>query len=456
MEQPTPGSSPGGIDLRMTLISQVLKEANYATHFIGKGHIGAYSNANLPINRGFDSHFGFLGGGEDHLTQKEGTLFDLWRDYAPAYNETGTYSCDLYGSEVVSVVKKHDPTVPLFVYLPMHDTHSPYECTAKWMDPNVDQSLRQLMQCMLTCTDNVVGEVVSELKAKSMWDNTLFVWSSDNGGPQYWAANNYPLRGGKGTDFEGGVQTAAFVSGGLLPMSVRGTVLNEMIHVCDWYRTFGVLAGVLPSSGTIRGASGSGVPTVDGLDMWPLVSGANGTSPRTGFPLSQFAIRVGNYKFVNGSVHDHETWNGKVCNRNYTDKDCEMGQWTGPTWPVSNCGGGVGPQVCPHVCDETSNCTRNVECSAEGCLFDLSVDPLEKHDRWHSPRCSSRCSTNSLQRLLGDTKRQTQGSSTRGVLHRGLQTSRLIMGFARQCAPSPSRPTKNDLTSSAPRRAVCH
>ena len=52
--------------------------------------------------------------------------------------------------------------------------------------------------------------------------------------PQYWGANNYPLRGGKGTDFEGGVRTAAFVSGGFLPQSVRGTVSHEMIHVTDW------------------------------------------------------------------------------------------------------------------------------------------------------------------------------------------------------------------------------
>ena len=70
MQQPTPGETPGGIDLRMTLISQVLQKANYKTAFVGKGHIGAYSHANLPINRGFDHHFGFLGGGEDHLTQR--------------------------------------------------------------------------------------------------------------------------------------------------------------------------------------------------------------------------------------------------------------------------------------------------------------------------------------------------------------------------------------------------
>eukprot|EP00041_Stephanoeca_diplocostata_P032567 m.1047454 g.1047454 ORF g.1047454 m.1047454 type:complete len:536 (-) comp24171_c1_seq4:309-1916(-) len=381
MNQPSQGQSPGGIDLRMTLISEVLKEANYSTAFIGKGHIGAYSHANLPINRGFDSHFGFLGGGEDHLTQKTGAWVDLWRDHAPAYGENGTYSCDLYGNEATAVLAAHDPTVnPLFMYLPMHDTHSPYECTDKWMDPRVKQPLRQLMQCMLTCTDDVMGRLVTLLKHKNMWDNTLFVWSSDNGGPQYWGANNYPLRGGKGTDFEGGVRTAAFVSGGLLPVAVRGTTISQIIHVCDWYRTFGVLAGVLPSQGEIPGAKSGGVPAVDALDMWPLLSGANTTSPRTGFPLSQFAIRIGDFKYINGSVHDHESWNGKICGKNYTDKDCEMGQWTGPTWPVGNCGGGGAPTVCPHVCDAASNCTRNIPCSPGGCLFDIAHDPLETRD----------------------------------------------------------------------------
>ena len=48
-----------------------------------------------------------------------------------------------------------------------------YQCTEKWMDPRVKQPLRQLMQCMLTCTDDIVGQVVTKLKAKSMWENSL-------------------------------------------------------------------------------------------------------------------------------------------------------------------------------------------------------------------------------------------------------------------------------------------
>lgn len=65
------------------------------------------------------------------------------------------------------------------------------------------------------------------LKRKGMWDNLLFVFSTDNGGPIYYngsaGANNYPLRGGKMNNFEGGIRGNAFVSGGFLPPSVRGT-----------------------------------------------------------------------------------------------------------------------------------------------------------------------------------------------------------------------------------------
>ena len=64
--------NPGGADLRMTLLPQSLKAAGYRTAMAGKWHVGARSAANLPINRGFHSHFGFLKGGEDHLTQRSG------------------------------------------------------------------------------------------------------------------------------------------------------------------------------------------------------------------------------------------------------------------------------------------------------------------------------------------------------------------------------------------------
>ena len=137
-------TNPGGADSRMKLLPQRLKEVgNYATSLIGKWHVGARSTANLPINRGFDSHFGFLKGGEDHLTQGSNdgddreNCVDLWRDHGPAKGKNGTHSTILYAAEAEKVIRQHaainaalpDPAAraPLFMFLSWQAAHEPLE-----------------------------------------------------------------------------------------------------------------------------------------------------------------------------------------------------------------------------------------------------------------------------------------------------------------------------------------
>ena len=113
----------GGVDLRMAMLPAKLKRAGYETAIIGKWHLGARSARNLPTRRGFDYHFGFLGGGEHHLTQRSyecENYVDLWEatggaDGGPAYGQNGTDSCELYGAKAVSRIIAHDPTTPLFM-----------------------------------------------------------------------------------------------------------------------------------------------------------------------------------------------------------------------------------------------------------------------------------------------------------------------------------------------------
>lgn len=129
---------------------------------------------------------------------------DLWRNKQPAHGENGTYSCNLYGREAVDVVDQHmavgdgSANSGLFMYMAYHDTHSPYQSLPRYEDPSVvgpGAELRRTMQAMLTCVDEATGNLTSALKRQGLWSETLFVWSSDNGGPQYWAANNHPFRG---------------------------------------------------------------------------------------------------------------------------------------------------------------------------------------------------------------------------------------------------------------------
>ena len=122
-----------------------------------------------------------------------------------------------------------------------------------------DYSCRAQYAAMINFLDDNVAALVATLKAKqdpvaaraikekamaataaatvSMWDNTLIVFSSDNGGCILMTesgSTNYPLRGGKYSDFEGGTRAAAFVSGGFLPLAVRGTVSEAPVHISDW------------------------------------------------------------------------------------------------------------------------------------------------------------------------------------------------------------------------------
>merc|ERR1712070_1045478 len=142
-----------------------------------------------------------------------------------------------------------------------------------------------------------------EMKKLGMWENTLMVLSSDNGGyvgnplgpcnttdasfpgagPNTdvghgtvcmngeAGANNFPLRGGKYSNFEGGIRVNAFVSGGYVPESMRGKKLDGMMHIADWYRT--LAEGIADVDPTDYWAAKSGLPPIDSLNVWPMLSG---------------------------------------------------------------------------------------------------------------------------------------------------------------------------------------
>eukprot|EP00054_Salpingoeca_dolichothecata_P026650 m.191866 g.191866 ORF g.191866 m.191866 type:complete len:326 (-) comp25724_c0_seq10:103-1080(-) len=195
---------------------------------------------------------------------------------------------------------------------------------SKYNDSSVFTA-RQLIDAMTTVWDSELGNITQLLKDEGQYENTLIIMTADNGGPLP-SANNYPLRGGKFENWEGGVRTVAAVGGGFLPQKMRGTTNNGYIHIADWYATVCFLAGVDP---TDQKAKAAGLPPIDSLNMWPLVSGQNMTSPRTIIPLgtpgshpmvvgdspevtvrgTAGALIVGDYKIIVGTVCN-SVWGG--------------------------------------------------------------------------------------------------------------------------------------------------
>jgi len=220
--------------------------------------------------------------------------------------------------------------------------------------------------------DGAIHNITQRLKQRGMWEDTLVVFSADNGGAIYRngtaGGNNYPLKGGKAANFEGGIRVNAFVSGGFVPEQMRGTKLDGLVALWDWYGTFASLAGVDP---TDHRAAKAGLPPVDSLDVSDYILGRNNTSPRTTLPVgapSGFKDIWGGKKFnttVNGIIVDEGAgglWKLMV-------GDLSMAMWTGPQFPNSS-----------YAWSSHNSPEQRFEACGAACLWRLDQDPTEQHD----------------------------------------------------------------------------
>ncbi len=159
------------------------------------------------------------------------------------------------------------------------------------------KSLRRTYAGLVAALDEAVGRIVDQIDKQGLRDNTLIIFHSDNGGPAPGVVtNNGPLRAGKATLYEGGVRVPAFATWrGHIP---TGSVVNQPLHVVDWYPTLLGLAGV----------SGEQKLPLDGKDAWPTIS-AGKPSPHEEILLNATpragAIRVGDWKLVINAMREH-------------------------------------------------------------------------------------------------------------------------------------------------------
>ena len=352
-----PVSGFAGIPRNMTCVAEKLATTGYQCHQVGKWDAGMATWEHTPKGRGFHTSLNYFHHDNDYYTEYvadpiqifpscEHNITDLWDTDKPAKTLNGTaYEEELFANRVYDVINSHDTSEPLFLYYAPHIAHEPLQVPAAYEKKFafIDNHDRRIYHAMVNYLDDVVGQMETLLKKRDMWNQTLFVVSSDNGGPVYvgGGANNYPLKGGKMSNFQGGVRVNAFVSGGFLPESRRGEVEKGYITLSDWYTTFCALAGVDP---TDEKAAKANLPAVDGMNMWPLISGENATSPRTEFPLNPGMIS-GDYKILVG--------------------DIQQNGYTGPQYPNNTAPEGI---------------FASEECGYFGCLYNIKADPEERHN----------------------------------------------------------------------------
>jgi len=308
-----------------------------------------------------------------------GSFTDLWLNDGPASKLNNSWACtqeqqsgcvyedDLFTTSIVSTIKAHDPSVPFFSYIAFHNVHAPLEvpdaqlASFAWI-PDLN---RRKYAAMVNYMDKHLGDVVDALKSAGMWENTLLVAAADNGGP-LGSANNFPLRGSKMSNWQGGTRGNAFVSGGVLPEAQRGKTLEGFIAVEDWYTTFCALAGVDPEDAS---GAAAGLPPVDGLNQWPYISGAASSSLRT--ELWSGGSDGPNERSGNAIIQGFtEVSTGYELLVGVLENNC----WTGPYYPNSTSGPGCDPLDCgfPDAPAKKSG--------KKGCLFNIITDPTQHSD----------------------------------------------------------------------------
>ncbi|MFN8345219.1 MAG: sulfatase-like hydrolase/transferase [Spirosomataceae bacterium] len=268
-----------GLPLTEETMADVLGRSGYNSMVVGKWHLGAHKSLH-PLKRGFNEFFGFLGGGHQYFPDKwtlqnpedangEGESYrtKLNRNYTVV--EETEYLTDALSREAVSFVERNKQK-PFFLYLAYNAPHTPLQATEKYLNrfENIKNPKRRTYAAMVSAVDDGVGRVLDKLKETGQIDNTIIIFLSDNGGPvSDNGSNNAPLRGQKGSVFEGGIRVPfAMQWTGKIPANLT---YDKPIIALDIFST--VLAN-------IKGATKPKNP-LDGTDLLPYLTTKTNKAP---------------------------------------------------------------------------------------------------------------------------------------------------------------------------------
>jgi arylsulfatase A-like enzyme len=281
-----------GLPLEERTLAQALQEAGYRTALVGKWHLGHFRPDYLPTRRGFDLQYGHYNGAIDYFTHLREGGFDWHRNDRVCRDEG--YTTHLIAREAVRLVREHDAKKPLFLYVPFNAPHAPHQVPAKYKTPYAAlKEPRRSYAGMVAALDEAVGQIALAIEKKGLTKQTLFLFSSDNGGPAPGqVTDNGRLRGAKGGLYEGGVRVPAFAT--WQGRIKAGTVVQAPLHVVDWYPTLLKLAGA-----TLE----QKLP-LDGKDAWPTITQGK-PSPHDVLLLNAApggaALRAGDWKLLVGA-----------------------------------------------------------------------------------------------------------------------------------------------------------
>ncbi len=295
LENPLPNVTDQGLAATGQSLPQLLKNNGYATGLVGKWHLG-YKPEHSPILHGFEYFFGFKAGYTDYYRHTAGTGEpDLWENDAPIKQDG--YMTDLITARSVSFIERNAGR-PFFIDIAFNAPHWPYQVpdhptvarnNAAHLQPfSEDTSTRAEYVAMMERVDQGVGNVLKTLDRLGLRNNTIVVFTNDNGGE--WLADNGPLFHRKATVWEGGIRVPAIIR---WPGRIDPGRVSDQVGI-----TMDLTASVLAATGTPVPAE----VKLEGINLFPILEGKAPEVSRTLFwrtaGAGQRAVRSGDWKVV--------------------------------------------------------------------------------------------------------------------------------------------------------------
>merc|ERR1712176_1049982 len=309
---------------------------------VGKWHCGYAYEGLLPTSRGFDHFFGFYQGAIHYGNMKyidikfgDSDHYDFWDD-AEQFNilpddvDAQPNTMYLYRDKIVGYIEEEalkqqkGDLNPFYMYIPLQTIHGPLDRVHEYED-QCDEILggnvaRRSKYCQnMLLTDDVIGTIINTLKDNELWENTLFVLTSDNGADIANKGCNYPLRGTKGTQFDGNTRVIALIGGGAIPSSQMGTQRDALFSSLDWTPTLLHFAGALDKINQID-------YSWDGVDQFSYI--LNGESNENERDHIVFNVGLRNLESATIVFKYAESESGKEHIYKYIAEDAAVDQWT--------------------------------------------------------------------------------------------------------------------------------
>ncbi len=299
LEEPLAGNPDVGLDPMHPTLPSLLKKAGYSSTLIGKWHLGTLPKFG-PLQSGYDHFYGFRGGAVDYYSHRgDDEKEDLWDDDIPIH-QSG-YATELLGNRAVDVVNGYAKSrQPFLMSLHFNAPHWPWEAPGDEAESerlsrrgfqglfHYDGGTQKTYQRMVEAMDRQVGRVWQALENNGLAENTIVIFTSDNGGERF--SDTWPFTGKKTELLEGGLRIPSIMT---WPGHIPGGRTSDQVMISmDW----------LPTLLAAAGAPADPAYPVDGINLLPFLTGTEVPVSRTLYwrykANAQRAIRDGDLKFL--------------------------------------------------------------------------------------------------------------------------------------------------------------